>query len=295
MEPLELSTVDLIYIAIVLSGGAGLLWRTLVFLGTVREGRLGKLQRRRLFDSVPRKDPRDNGKQVALEKGEEAIQRHFTVMRRVLIPLIVGLTLLLAALPILAESSASAASIFGAVLAVVIGLAARPFLENAIAGIVISASRLVRIGDTVRIDDLYGTVEDITATHTAVKLWDWRRYLVPNSTMLQRAFLNHSVFDTLEWANVEFWVSPEADIAEVKSLALDAATRTGKVAGDEAPEFWVREMQRDGVCCVVAAWAATATDAWALRSGVRERLLGDFRERGIATMLSRHAVARETI
>ena len=87
----------------------------------------------------------------------------------------------------------------------------------------------------------------------------------------------------------------EADIAEVKSLALDAATRTGKVAGDEAPEFWVREMQRDGVCCVVAAWAATATDAWALRSGVRERLLGDFRERGIATMLSRHAVARETI
>jgi len=292
-QDITLSTVELIYMGIVLIAGSILLWRTLVYLGAVREGRLKGVKGRRRFDSTPTSTPLMNPREIATERAEQSIQRHFTVMKRVLVPFIVGLTILLAAIPVLAEGSASAASVIGAVLAVVIGLAARPFLENAIAGIVISASRLVRIGDTVKIDDLYGTVEDITATHTAVKVWDWRRYLVPNSTMLQRAFLNHSLFDTFEWSHVEFWVSPEADIDAVRDIAVLAAEKSGYMASREAPAFWIKSLDRDAACCVVAAWVKTATDSWAHRSYVRERLMRELHQRGIHTSL-RHHVVRET-
>ena len=61
--------------------------------------------------------------------------------------------------------------------------------------------------------------------------------------------------------------------------------------GDESPLFWIKSLEKDAVCCVVAAWAATPSAAWTLRSSVRERLNREFRERGIATMQGRLEVA----
>jgi len=290
MEPLNLSTVEYAYIGVVLAIGAVALWRTIVYLGHARNRRIKWLEVRKRFEAVPTKTPVENPKKLARERATESIERHFTVMRRVLVPLVIGITALMASLPILAESSASTASVIGAVVAVIMGLALRPFLENAVAGVVISASRHVRIGDTVRVDGYYGTVEDITATHSTIKVWDWRRYLVPNSKMLQSAFLNHSLFDTHEWANVEFWVSPEADIEHVKAMAISAASESGYMVGEEDPQFWINSLDKDSVCCVIAAWAKNPTDAWALRSAVRERIMTELQHSGIATSLQRHSL-----
>lgn len=278
----------LLYVFTVLAVGSFVLWRSFVFLGSIREGRLSRLAMRLRFDPVPTATPLLDPRAVAQERGAKSIERHFSVMKRVLVPLIVCATGLLAAVPVLAGTSASAASLVGGALAVLLGLAARPFLENAIAGLVISASGLVRIGDTVCLDDIYGTVEDITATHTAIKVWDWRRYLLPNSTMLQRPFLNYSLFDTYQWAHVDFWVSPDADLDAVRALAIAAAADCPSSLKLEPPYFWIAQCERDAVLCTVAVWAATATDAWSARSSIREQILRNLKLLGVRTMLRHH-------
>lgn len=57
---------------------------------------------------------------------------------------------------------------------------------------VISFSKHFLTGDTVTLDSQYGTIEDISLTHTTIKLWDWQRYVVPNHRMLSKEVINHS-------------------------------------------------------------------------------------------------------
>ena len=285
---MPISTGELIYVLVVIGAGGYALARTWVFLRSTRAARLSSVEQRRRFEAVRTAGPIDDPKAVAFERGVESIKTHFSVLRRLLLPSLAGATLFLASIPFVAATSAPVASLAGAALAVLIGLAVRPFLENAIAGLVISSSRLVRIGDTVRIDDWYGTVEDITATHTTLKVWDWRRYLVPNSRMLGSAFFNYSLHDTYQWAYVEFWVAPDADLDTVRELALRAPLDSPHFAGHEDPRFWVMRIERDAICCWVAAWADTPSAAWLLTDNIRTHLLRELRQRNIPLSLQRH-------
>ncbi|MEZ5978468.1 MAG: mechanosensitive ion channel family protein [Planctomycetota bacterium] len=283
-----MSVAEIVYVTVVLAAGAYALVRTLLLLGITRRLRLRSVEERKRFESVRTGTPLDDPKTVARERGIESIEKHFSVLRRLLVPLIVLITLLLAAPAFLGDSSASTASMFGAVVAVVLGFGLRPYLENAVAGLVVSSSRLVRIGDTVRVDDWYGTIEDVTATHTTIKVWDWRRYLVPNSRMLQSAFFNYSLFDSFQWAYVEFFVAPDADLDEVREIAVAMPLRSRHFSGREAPAFWVIGIEKDAIRCWVAAWVDTPSDAWALTNDVRTELLREFRRRGIPLTLQRH-------
>jgi small-conductance mechanosensitive channel len=290
---MPLSIAEIIYVAVVVLLGSYALARTLSLLVRARRHRLRTIHKRRRFEAVDTDTPVDDPKSVALQRGIDSIEQQFSVFRRLLVPLILFITFVLAAPVFLTESSATTASLVGAVLAVVLGLALRPYLENAIAGMVIGASRLVRIGDTVLIDDWFGTIEDITDTHTTIKLWDWRRYLIPNSRMLETAFLNYSLFDTFQWAYIEFWVAPDADLDTVKEIAIDAARESEYFADCETPEFWVMRMEKDAIGCWLAAWAETPAKAWALKNDVRTKVLSEFRHRGIAFSLQRHRWSTE--
>ncbi|MFT5524215.1 MAG: small-conductance mechanosensitive channel [Pirellulaceae bacterium] len=285
---MSLLVSQIVYITTVVLVGGFALIRTLSFLSSSRRQRAKWFERKTLREAVPTSTPVANPGQVAHDQGLESIETHFTVMRRLLVPIILTVTLLLAFLPFVSEASTS---LVAAIVAVVAGMALRPFLENAIAGIVIGASRLVRIGDTVRVDGWYGTVEDITTTHTAIKLWDWRRYLVPNNRMLQSPLINYSLIDNYQWAYVEFFVAPHVDIDKVKELAVKVPYRSSRFQNKEEPAFWVIDIEKDAIRCWVAAWANSASEAWGLTSDIRIELIREFRQHEIALSLQRHELS----
>jgi small-conductance mechanosensitive channel len=70
------------------------------------------------------------------------------------------------------------------------GLAARPILENLLAGIQLAITQPIRLEDVLILDGEYGTVEEITSTYVVLKLWDWRRMIVPLSYFLDKPFQN---------------------------------------------------------------------------------------------------------
>ena len=63
----------------------------------------------------------------------------------------------------------------------IVGLAARPLLSNLIAGVQIAITQPIRIEDAVIIENEWGWIEDIASTYVVVRLWDWRRMVVPLS------------------------------------------------------------------------------------------------------------------
>ena len=164
-----------------------------------------------------------------------------------------------------------------------VGFSAVLLLENLIAGVVITFSRQFRVGDTVLLEKDYGTVEDITITHTIIKLWDWKRLIIPNNQMLNREMVSYTTKDSYLWAYVEFWVSYDADILKVEEVALEAAQKSLHFAREGVPRFWIMEMAREGIKCWVAAWTKSPTDSWYIKIDIRTRLIQDFQKRGIKT------------
>jgi len=73
---------------------------------------------------------------------------------------------------------------------VIVGLAARPLLSNLIAGVQIAVTQPIRIEDAVIIENEWGWVEDIASTYVVIRLWDWRRMVVPLSYFIERPFQN---------------------------------------------------------------------------------------------------------
>ena len=243
--------------------------------------RLRRVESTETFPPLPSETPLDNPAKVESKRAQENIRSHFKNTKRLLIPGFLVLGLIGASIPFMTAVPAALVSVLLGACTVTAGVAAKPVVENFIAGLVMGFSKVLNIGDTVMVNGHYATVEDISMTHTTLRIWDWRRYIIPNSKMLQTEFLNYSVVDAYQWAYVEFWVSYNADLEEVKRHAIKAAKDSKFFAGYEDPTLFVMDTAKEGVCCWLAAWANNPSDAWMLKADIRAGLISVFSKLGV--------------
>lgn len=239
-------------------------------------------------DVLSDKEEKQEQKQII-----QGVKSRFTIIRRTLVIAIMIIWSMALALPFMGKLPTTMLSILIAITTAVVGIAARPLVENMISGIVISFSKQLRVGDTLSMDGQYGTVEDISITHTKIKTWDWKRYVIPNSRMLNKEFVNLTLNDTMLWAYLEFSVSYDADVDEVMEIAIAAAAESEHHNEQEPPQFWVRSMEAERIVCWIAAWADSPAEAWSLKSDVATKLIRAFREKGIQAHTSHVALASD--
>ncbi len=256
-----------------------------IAIARAEKARLKTLESRKKFEAVSTETPIEDPTLFALEKGTQNIETRFAYMKRFIYPLIFSIWLLLVVGPHLGTIPSVYTSLVVGAVSLMFGIAARPYVENIFAGMTISFSKTVRIGDTVLIDDQYGTIEEINLTHTIVKVWDWRRYVIPNAKIIQKEFLNYSLYDRYIWSSIEFFVSPESDLDLVEKIAIESLAQSEFFDHKrfERPVFWVMDMQREAIKCWVAGWAASPSLSWNLKHDVRKRLNRALRDNQIKT------------
>lgn len=216
------------------------------------------------------------------EQAVEFIETRFTLFRRILLP---GLWLfcgVVAILPFIGKIPATFLTVLVGIVTVLAGIAAKPLMENLFSGILISLTQPIRIGDILEIDSHYGIVEDIGVSHTTIKLWNWGRYLIPNSQLIGSRFTNLTLHDRFLWARVTFWVGTDAPLSKVRSIALHATEelkRCNQLDGDIG--FWIVGESQTGVECWVAFWVNHPIKAWNLRTDLRIALAENLSAAGI--------------
>jgi small-conductance mechanosensitive channel len=155
---------------------------------------------------------------------------------------------------------------------IVIGFAAQRSLATLLAGLQLSVSQPVRIGDTVIVEGEWGWIEEITLTYVVVKIWDLRRLIVPITYFLEKPFQNWTKFspDLLGTVviHADYTVPIDAVREEVKRLCEADARWDGKVA-----ELVVLEATERTVALRALVSAADAGKQWDLRCSVREGLV----------------------
>lgn len=154
----------------------------------------------------------------------------------------------------------------------VLGLAARPVLTNLIAGLQIAITQPIRLEDVVIVEDEWGWVEEIFATYVVVRLWDWRRMVVPLSYFIEKPFQNWtresaSIIGTVFWY-LDYTVPIDEMRAKLEELAQDSPLWDGKVVN-----LQVSETEKDSIAVRGLVSARTSPQAWDLRCEIREKMI----------------------
>ncbi|WP_312144886.1 mechanosensitive ion channel family protein [Brevundimonas sp.] len=163
------------------------------------------------------------------------------------------------------------------VVGIVAGLALQPFLTNLIAGIQIATAQPIRLDDAVIVEGEWGRVEEITSTYVVVKLWDWRRMILPLTYFIQKPFQNWTR-DNASLIGVAFlYVDYEAPIdrlrVRLEAIAHASPLWDGDVVSLQVTDITDRVAQ---VRCLTSA--KNASIAFDLRCEVREKMLAFMRD-----------------
>ena len=107
-----------------------------------------------------------------------------------------------------------------AIIAAIVGFAARQTLANLIAGVMLTIAQPLRIGDRVTIQDQTGVVEDVRLNYTVLRTTEGRRLLIPNERLASEMIRNDTILDDRVRPEASVWLPPAADTdIAVSSLA----------------------------------------------------------------------------
>lgn len=160
---------------------------------------------------------------------------------------------------------------------IIVGLAARPLLSNLIAGLQIAITQPIRIEDAVIIENEWGWVEDIASTYVVIRLWDWRRMVVPLSYFIERPFQNWTRDTASLIGVIALHVDYRADVPRIRRW-LEGAVKESKLWDGAVVNLQVIDADARTIELRALVSARNAPQSWDLRCEIREKLVAFIRD-----------------
>ena len=162
-------------------------------------------------------------------------------------------------------ASAGAASL-------IVGLAARPLLTNLIAGVQIAITQPIRIEDAIIVENEWGWVEEITSTYVVVRLWDWRRLVLPLTYFIQKPFQNWTREGASLIGSVLLYVDHTAPLEAMRAKLREIAGQS-RLWDRNVVNLQVPDARETVIEVRMLVSARNAPQAWDLRCEVREKMI----------------------
>ncbi|TFF21652.1 mechanosensitive ion channel [Jiella endophytica] len=160
----------------------------------------------------------------------------------------------------------------GGAAGIVVGLAAQPVLSNLLAGIQIAITQPVRIEDAVVVEGEWGWVEEITMTYAVVRLWDWRRLVLPIKYFIEQPFQNWTRETGAIIGSVMIYLDYTAPVAAIRAKAEEFA-RASPLWDRRVVNVQVSDARAETIELRILVSANTSPRTWDLRCEVREKVI----------------------
>lgn len=158
------------------------------------------------------------------------------------------------------------------VIGIIAGVAAQKSIANLITGFQIAFTQPIKIDDEVVIQGEFGTVEDITLTYVVIKTWDWRRLVIPLNYFNDNSFVNWT-FTTQELIGTVFlYVDYMFPVIEMRKKLVEIL-KSNVLWDKNVAELLVTNTDANTMQLRATFSAKNASDIWALRCNVREKLI----------------------
>ncbi len=128
-----------------------------------------------------------------------------------------------------------------AALGVGLGFGLQEIVANFVSGLIILFEKPVRIGDTVTLGNVTGTVSRIQIRATTITDWDRKEVIIPNKTFITEQLINWSLSDAITRVVITVGVAYGSDTDLAEQLLLQAAGENARVLDDPAPDAYFRQ------------------------------------------------------
>jgi small conductance mechanosensitive channel len=187
------------------------------------------------------------------------------------------------------------------VFAAILGFASQSAFSNIISGIFIVVFQPFRVGDRVRVGQLYtGDVEDITLRHTVIKDFENRRIVIPNSVINNETIINSTLAAEPICTFIEVGITFDSDVEQAMRIMQEEImkhpeckdNRTDEDIQNGEPIVRVRlvNITETALQLRAYAWAIAPCSGFIMRCDVLQKLIKRFGEAGISLAYPQHRI-----
>jgi small-conductance mechanosensitive channel len=207
------------------------------------------------------------------ERQIRAAETQYSVMHRMLNVLVV-LATLGAALMVFDQVRAFGASLLtsAGILGLVAGIAAQRTLQNVFAGLQLAITQPIALGDVIEVENVVGTIEEITFSFVSVRLRDLRRLILPVTYFLERPFTNWTRTSAESLTSFSLVLSLDASLPAIRKQ-LDTILHANPLWNGGKWEVMISELGESSMVVRITLGAANPEIAFQLKSQVQEKIL----------------------
>jgi small-conductance mechanosensitive channel len=118
----------------------------------------------------------------------------------------------------------------GALVAAIVGFAARQTLANLVAGIMLAITQPLRVGDWVTVEEHYGVVEDVRLNFTILRTLSEQRIVIPNERLASGILRNDTLESEVVGLDVSLWLPAGADVPRALDVLREETGQSVSVA-----------------------------------------------------------------
>ncbi|NNF41517.1 MAG: mechanosensitive ion channel [Phycisphaerales bacterium] len=122
-----------------------------------------------------------------------------------------------------------------AAVTVGLGFGLQEIFANFVSGLILLFERPIRVGDTVTVGTVNGTVAQIRMRATTVSDWDRKELIIPNKEFVTGQIVNWSLSDPILRVRVPVGVAYGSDTALARKLMLQVAAADDRVLDEPKP------------------------------------------------------------
>jgi small conductance mechanosensitive channel len=179
------------------------------------------------------------------------------------------------------------------VLAAIVGFASQSAFSNIVSGVFIVIFRPFRVGDRVKVGQLYsGDVQDITLRHTVIKDFENRRIVIPNSVINNETIINSTLAEENICMFIELGISFESDIDKSLKimeeeclkhpLSQDNRTYEETARGDSKVQVRLLNITETAIQLRAYVWAANPSTGFDMKCDLLKTIKQRFDREGVS-------------
>jgi potassium efflux system protein len=172
-----------------------------------------------------------------------------------------------------------------AALTVGLGFGLQEIFANFVSGLIILFEKPIRIGDTVTIRDLTGSISKIQTRATTIVDWDRKEIIVPNKAFITEQFINWSLSDSITRVIINIGVEFNSDIELVTKLLLESAEENSLSLDNPGPEVFFIEFAQHALRFEVRCYVSEMGHRLTMTHELNTRITHVFKEHNIRIAL----------
>lgn len=168
-----------------------------------------------------------------------------------------------------------------AALSVGLGFGLQEIFANFVSGLIILFEKPIRIGDTVTIRELTGTIATIKTRATTIVDWDRREIIVPNKAFITEQFVNWSLSDSITRVRLTVRVHLNADVQLVQRITNECVHECSLILNEPPPEVYLVELTDSALVYEVRVYVEDMSQRMPMTHELHNLLLVRLREHNI--------------